>query len=234
MSERRYDEEEVAQIFELAAEKERTATRRVAPSEGMTLATLQEIGLEVGISPELVAQAARSLDRSGRASSRRFLGLPLGVGRTVELGRTFSDEEWERLVVDLRETFDARGSVRRDGSLRQWTNGNLQALVEPTSTGDRVRLRTLNGSARGFMTAGGSILGVAVVMLIGLGVGGRLGDPGSLADIAFMSTMGLAMFGVGALRLPRWARERRRQMEELAGRLTLSLATTELETESQD
>ncbi len=84
------------------------------------------------------------------------------------------------------------------------------------------------------MTAGGSILGVAVVMLIGLGVGGRLGDPGSLADIAFMSTMGLAMFGVGALRLPRWARERRRQMEELAGRLTLSLATTELETESQD
>jgi hypothetical protein len=32
--------------------------------------------------------------------------------------------------------------------------------------------------------------------------------------------MGITMFSVGALRLPGWARLRRRQMEEIAGRLT--------------
>ncbi len=91
----------------------------------------------------------KGLDRAGSPTGRRVLGLPLGVGRTVELGRKLTDEEWDHLVVDLRETFDARGQVRQDGSLRQWTNGNLQALLEPTPTGDRLRLRTMNGNARG-------------------------------------------------------------------------------------
>jgi DNA-3-methyladenine glycosylase II len=36
-----------------------------------------------------------------------------------------SDDQWDRLVVDLRETFNAAGIVGREGSLRQWRNGNL-------------------------------------------------------------------------------------------------------------
>jgi hypothetical protein len=69
----------------------------------------------------------------------RAAGLPIGVGRTVELDRPRSDSDWERLVADLRETFEARGMVRYDGPFRQWTNGNLQALIEPTPSGHRLR-----------------------------------------------------------------------------------------------
>ena len=58
MTEPRYNEEEVAAIFERAAEAQQTARRHLPPGEGMTLADLQEIGREVGIPPELVAQAA--------------------------------------------------------------------------------------------------------------------------------------------------------------------------------
>ena len=113
----------------------------------MTLAQLQEIGREVGIAPVMVAEAAKAIDLLGRPMSRYFLGLPIGVGRTVNLDRKLSDEEWERFVVDLRETFDARGRLKSEGSFRQWTNGNLQALLEPTPTGQQVRLRTLKGAA---------------------------------------------------------------------------------------
>ena len=42
--------------------------------------------------------------------------------------------------MDLRGTFDARGSVREDGFFRPWTNGNLQALLGSTESGHRVRL----------------------------------------------------------------------------------------------
>jgi hypothetical protein len=35
-----------------------------------------------------------------------------------------------------------------------------------------------------------------------------------------IGTMGLSMFGSSALRLPRWARTRQRQMDELAARLS--------------
>jgi hypothetical protein len=38
--------------------------------------------------------------------------------------------------------------------------------------------------------------------------------------LGFLGALGAMMFGVGALRLPGWARLRRRQMEEIAGRLT--------------
>jgi len=222
MSERRYSEDEVAAIFERAAEAQKTARRQLPPGEGMRLADLQEIGSEVGLPPELVAQAARSLDRGGHPSSRTFLGLPIGVGRTVELDRRLSDEEWEHLVVDLRETFDARGTVRYDGTFRQWTNGNLQVLLEPTATGHRLRLRTLKGNSRSMMTAGLASLAFAATILIARAVTGGLGDTGSLTGVGFLSAMALGMFGLGAISLPGWARTRRRQMEAVASRLALA------------
>jgi hypothetical protein len=221
MTERRYSEEEVAAIFERAADPQRTRLRELPQGEGMTLASLQGIGREVGISPELVAQAASSLDQAGRLTSRTFLGLPIGVGRVVELDYPHSDEGWESLVVDLRQTFDARGTVRLDGPFRQWTNGNLQALVEPTEAGHRVRLQTINGNSRGLMIGGLALLGIAAVTLVAATVAGGLGDTGSLRDVGFISAIGLGMFGYGALRLPSWARRRRIQMAAVAERLTL-------------
>jgi hypothetical protein len=223
MTDRRYSEEEVAAIFERAAEAQQTARRQLPPGEGMSLADLQAIGREVGIPPELVAQAARSIDRVEASASRRLLGLPIGVGRTVELDRHLSEEEWERLVVDLRQTFDARGRVSTEGRFRQWTNGNLQVLVEPTPTGDQIRMKTLNGSARMYMGTGAALLGFGAISALLSALGGL--DAGALQAVAFLSTMGIGMFSVGALRLPGWARLRRRQMEGIAARLALAEAS---------
>lgn len=220
MSERRYSEEEIAAIFERAAQAQQTARRQLASGEGMTLAELQEIGRDVGLPAELVVDAALSIDRSGRPTSRKFLSLPIGVGRTIELDRRLSEEEWQQLVADLRETFDARGSIRYDGPFRQWTNGNLQALLEPTPTGHRLRLQTVKGDARGLMTAGLGILGVgAATAIASLLTGGLAALP---TGLVFLSVIGLGMFGLGALRLPGWARQRRRQMEAVAERLALA------------
>jgi hypothetical protein len=95
MSERRYTDEEVAAIFERAAEADHTALPVPAEGKGMTLAALQEIGREVGISPESISHAARTLDMVGHPASRTFMGLPIGVGLTVELDRLLSDSDWE-------------------------------------------------------------------------------------------------------------------------------------------
>jgi hypothetical protein len=221
MTERRYSEAEVAGIFERAAEAQQTegSQHQLSSREGMTLAQLQEIGREVGIAPELVSEAAHAIDRGGQPTSRRFLGLPVGVGRTIDLGRKLSDEEWERFVVDLRETFDARGTLRGEGSLRQWTNGNLQVLLEPTATGHRIRLRTVKGDAVSFIIGGLGMVGVAAAALLAAALRGGVGDAGMMSSLGFLATMGIGMFGLGALRLPGWARLRRRQMEEIAGRI---------------
>jgi hypothetical protein len=222
MTERRYTDEEVASIFERATETQHAGRRQLHSGEGMTLAELQEIGREVGIPGELVAQAARAVDQPTANPKRGFLGLPIGVGKTVDLGRRITETEWEQLVVDLRETFDARGTVRSDGSFRQWTNGNLQALLEPTETGHRLRLRTVRGQARLLLGGGLAMLGMAAAMMVILAVTGRLGEAGALSGPALLSALGVGMFVTGAVRLPGWAKLRQQQMEAVAARLALA------------
>ena len=219
MSERHYTDDEVAVIFEQASKVEHTALQVPAEGKGLTLAALQDIGREVGISPESIAQAARLLDRAGRPVSRSFLGLPIGVGRTVELEGPLSDPDWELLVADLRETFEARGTVRYDGPFRQWTNGNLQALVEPTRSGHRIRLQTTKGDSRALMMGGLGMLGAAAASLMALAAAGGVGNPGSVTGIGFMAAIGAGLFGLGALRLPGWARRRKTQIDQVLARL---------------
>lgn len=208
----------MAAIFAEATKVEDVVRHPLARREGLTLEQLQAIGTEAGIPAVHIAEAARALDRGEHSFVRRMLGLPVGVGRTVELGRTLTDAEWDRLVVGLRETFDARGTVRVDGSLRQWTNGNLQILLEPSENGDRLRMRTMNANLRSAVITGLAVL-AAGGSLMALGLARSLLDPGAWAAIGFLTTVGAGFATWGALRLPGWARTRERQMAELAHRL---------------
>jgi hypothetical protein len=217
MTERRFTEDEVAAIFQRASEALHPPQRQLPPAEGLTLAELQDIGREVGIAPELVAHAAASLTVAGSPTSRKFLGLPIGVGRVVELDRRLSDDEWERLVVDLRETFDARGRVSQDGSFRQWTNGNLQVLVEPSANGQRIRMSTFKANSRAWMTGGFLTIGIGAVATAAALAAGRMHP----ATVVTFVALAAGQFALGAITLPAWARERRKQMEAVAGRLAL-------------
>src|SRR3954469_21839644 len=105
MTERQFTDEEVAAIFKQASEAESSAT--LSSGKGMTLSALQEIGREAGMSPEAIARAALALDTTTAAKPQTILGLPVAVGKTVEVQRKFTDADWQRLVADLRTTFNA-------------------------------------------------------------------------------------------------------------------------------
>jgi hypothetical protein len=218
MPERRYNDKEIAAIFRAATEAPAPQSQPDVPSdEGLTLTDLQAIGREVGIAPEAVAQAVRALDSRVGAAARTFLGLRIGVSRTVNLNRRLTDEEWERLVVQLREVFNARGRTRSDGSLRQWTNGNLQVLLEPTATGHRLRFGTTHGAARGAIGVGFAFLGVTATIAVATALSGTFVS--AVPGMAFLFFAGAGFIASGALRLPRWARLRERQMEVIAAQV---------------
>ncbi len=215
--ERRYDEQEIAAIFKQAATDQESAQRHLPHTEGLTLAELQQIGKEAGITPEFIARSAAAVDRTDHTQPpRRFLGLPISVARTVDLPGPLSDENWDRLVVELRETFQARGKRQRDGSLREWKNGNLHAVVEPTESGHRLRLRTVKGNAKRRLLGGLAVFAFGLVFLLK----SAFFDPLTVKMMVFtlISVMGLGSMGLTAFRLPRWARERARQMEAIAAR----------------
>ena len=221
MTERRYSDEEVAAIFGAAAEIPGTLPPHSSSEQGLTLTDLQAIGREVGIAPEAVARAAKALEVRRTAASRTLLGLPIGVERRVTLNRRLSDDEWEQLVGELRDVFQARGRTKSEGSLRQWTNGNLYVLLEPTPTGQRIRLGSLHGGAAASIRMGLLGLGAAAILAIATVFGAEFGN----AIPALLAGGGILVVN-GALRVPGWARLRARQMEDLAVRLSLPGGTT--------
>lgn len=213
--ERKYNEKEVTEIFSAAARENKIGERALVSADGLTLAELQTIGSEVGLAPARVAEEAAALDTDREASVRTTrLGIPIGVGRSVDLARAPSDREWETLVAEIREIFGAQGKIVSHGSLREWRNGNLHVSVEPTATGNRLRLGTLKSSSAAMM----GMVGIAMGLFF-LVVGFTTGDVTRI--LPFVGLFG----GVGAVAmtsavasLPRWAGKRDEQMAYIAAR----------------
>lgn len=217
MSERRYDDDEVRRIFEAAAEARGTAPQGEGSSEGgLTLPELQEIGREVGMSPERIAQAAHSLDvRAPTLPSRRLLGMPLSVGHVVELPRAPTDAEWAVLTGEMRQIFSARGRLGGAEGFREWSNGKLHVLVEPTADGARLRFGTLKSGAAGmaWVGIGFALFAVITFVLSMITPGGRVAPAVALYGIG-----GAVLAGSTLVRLPGWAREREEQFHYLGER----------------
>lgn len=136
---RHFDEEEVAEIL-----AEATSVPSGSPvalsSSGVTLGELREIGKEVGIDPERIESAARALMRrdASPVPAAMFLGAPRSLQRTLRVPRPPTDEEWRRVVTELRATFGARGTEDATGSLHSWRHGDFQLTIEPDSEGAEI------------------------------------------------------------------------------------------------
>ena len=215
MTERRFDEKEVREIFSLAATGGTGDQSLPSESGGLTLDELQRIGQEAGIEPAHVAQAVERLDARGRpAPVRRAFGLPVGVSRVVDLPRAPTDREWEQLISEFRTTFGTQGRTTTSGGLREWSQGNLNISVEPTAHGERLRLSTLNDLA---LALNGLALMLGTMAVLMSAVVAAAGKPTkALVVLGMLGVMALASFGANLIRLPRWARERERQMEAIA------------------
>jgi hypothetical protein len=216
MTSRRYGDDEVREIFSLATTGD---TRdRVLPAEtgGLTLDDLQRIGQEAGIEPARVAQAAQKLDARGTtpAPVRRFLGLPVGMTRVVDLPRAPTDREWEQLISQFRTTFESQGQATTSGGLREWSQGDVHISIEPGEHGELLRITAHNNIAivlngLGLMTGGMSLLMGAVVTAAGK-------PEKALAVLGFFGTIALVSLGTNLVRSPRWARLREQQVDAIA------------------
>jgi hypothetical protein len=216
MAQRTYDDEEIREIFAVAARRE-LAKPRPADAPGLTLVELQEVGRQAGLDAAEVARAAAALDaRAVQGPERTSLGMPIEVTRIVPLPRAPTAAEWEQLVGELRMTFRARGRVASQGGMKEWANGNLHACVEPNGSGYHLRLGTLNGQARSLNVVGGAGLFAGVAALASAIAGGAAQD---VIVPTMIAASGLAAFGSNFLRLPRWADTRRRQMDFIAARI---------------
>lgn len=228
--ERRYNEQEIAAIFERAAAEEAAAGE--TESGGLTRGELAHIAQEVGISPEALARALSAVEQpSGDLTSTQFVGVPVGIVRTLERTGTFTEEDWNALVLDLHRTFGQPGETRQIGrDRRAWQNDQLHVYAEPTPTGYRLQFRT----AETQVGLGKSLLGTNIVfifmglfftLLVALKDNVDLFSA-KMLFVSMLAVLGAAGYGLLALRLPRRNKALAAQIEHvLSGVIKREAAT---------
>ncbi|MDA1029297.1 MAG: hypothetical protein O3B41_09630 [Bacteroidetes bacterium] len=235
-SERRFSQKEIAAIFNRASRAQEKVSAEAAQEEGLTLADLHLIALETGISPDLITQAVLAVDEAPEEPKpETFLGLQLSISKTVNLDNPLTDADWDKLVVGFRNTFRAKGKVTREGSLREWSNGNLRIMAEPTAKGHRLHMQSLKGSTQGAIwTSLSFILAALFVFASSLFSGGLEGGIIVLSVVFAMA--GLLSGGFSTLQLSQWRFDRMEHFESIAAQaqqLTSNRTAAEKRSEKQ-
>lgn len=213
-SDRRFSEREIREVFERAAAQQQAAHQE---PDGLTLEEMQEVALSAGLDPQYVASAAQSVALGEPETGRTSFGpVPTGAYRTELLPGPPTDALWTSILADVRHTFAAEGKTPRDGSLREWRNGNLRVTLEPAGTGSRLSLRTRKDSA----ASGVVNMGVVAVMgliatLISLIAYGDMSAVLGWGGMFLGGAMGTGGMWAGQRS---WAATRETQMEEVAAR----------------
>jgi len=221
--ERRYGEEEVRAILDLAVTGDSLEGRSEEAGEhGFTLSEVQDIALEVGVAPQRVAEAARSIDfQSDVLSSRRSLGMPVELGRVLDVHREVTEDEWGHVVAELRNAIGERGQVMSRGGIREWAAGTFHAFLQPTETGHRILLRVHKEGARLQNALGAGILSLGLVLLAWI----VSGTSPPVVEVSMLLSMALGggLLVSGLLSLPRWTRLREGQLEHVVSRIAALL-----------
>ncbi len=229
--ERRYGDEEVQEIFDLAISEKAGERPLLSDERGLTLGELQDVALEVGVEPARIAAAVRAFDARREALPRRAsLGMPVSVGRVVKLPQSVVDP-WDSVVEELRDWCGARGQLASHGAIREWTDGNLRASLEPTGSGHQLRLTVRKGGAIALNRIGGATL-VAGMGLLTVIVTGGASPVGMELTMLSLLGIGTGALALNKLTLPRWARDREGQLEYLAGRVIEAVQHKSEESES--
>lgn len=135
MSERRYNENELAEILRAAAEAQSKAPGTSEESSGYSLAEIERLAAEVGIDPAHVGQAAQGLtQRPLKSKGMRLFGGPDRhvIERTIE--GTLDDIGWEDAVSELRSIFEGTGTTSEVGTGREWSGGTDFRAVHVSAT----------------------------------------------------------------------------------------------------
>lgn len=120
IDDRRFTDREVQEILKRAVEQS-PSSGAIARREGLSLAELKTIGLEVGIDPERLESAARAVVLDQGSRPNRFLGAAtvLNFERTVD--GTLSPDETSEVLSRIRRVMGRQGEAQEIGGALEWS-----------------------------------------------------------------------------------------------------------------
>lgn len=125
MEPKRFSQKEVRKILDRA-----NRIQVLGPSfnrDDLTLAEIEAIAAEAGISPDAVREAAQHNTRGADTSNTTLMSKWESPG-------VISDDEWEAVVDRLRQTFGTTDKPERQSAMREWYGGSDFTKVTATLT----------------------------------------------------------------------------------------------------
>lgn len=210
--ERRFDEDQVAEILRRAADLQYEAGS--VRERGTTLAELKRVGEEVGFDPVSIERAVEELERRATDLRVEITSTSTQFEQTAPV--ELDDEAWEDIVAELRRIGGRSGKTATRGLTREWIGGSDAASITVSARrrGDGTRLRLLLdlGSLRVFTGAIALPFGfLAAVMTAAL-----VSKAGFEPALALLAGLGVGSTILLSLRLAvaRWMRSTRRRVSE--------------------
>ena len=120
LDERRFSDREVREILEKAVKRTSSDSTSLTTGDGLSLTDLKAIGKEVGIAPERLEEAARSVSEVGANPPNRILGGPTVVHFDRKLTSEFDPEETPELLSLVRRSMGDKGEVDEIRNSVEW------------------------------------------------------------------------------------------------------------------
>ncbi|MEL7360478.1 MAG: hypothetical protein AAFN13_00250 [Bacteroidota bacterium] len=225
----RYSEAEVQAILKRAAERQHRADLSAeARASGLSKNELEHVAAAAGIDPEHVQAAALEVERgTAPTAAPTLLERAAGAPTRIHLERTtpghLDDALWQKLVVELRRTFDTPGIPDQLGAIREWrSNPNVQdqATFQAEEVDGVVHLtlrRSWVTKASGPAASAAFFTGFSLFLLL-IGV---LGDKADKTMPLVGALMAVSVLAAVATRVfyPRWTRTQTERFTGLMDRL---------------
>lgn len=201
MTERRYNEEQFAEILRRATEMQARLPARTGestagepkPATGMSLAEIRAIASEVGIDPELVSRAALQVTDQPRALSGTKDKWVLSHATGGEL----TEDDRSRVLRAIRDASGSHGRAEMVGQSLEWysdTSDAARVLVTLDPVDDRNELRvSVDASPVAVLS---HLFPTLVGGLAAVAIGANL-EPGILPGVGIVATLGGSGFAVG-------------------------------------
>ncbi|MCC7132050.1 MAG: hypothetical protein IT352_05365 [Gemmatimonadales bacterium] len=220
---RRFTDQEVAQVLQRATELEDRRPTELPTAPGLSLADLHEIGREVGLGPDAVDAAVRSVEANARPRVAAGLVAPLSAKLSWDVPGTLTRADLERLIRLVEERVDLTGTVSEALGTVRWTSvprgnkfeRNIQVSLTPGETDTRIEVvgrypAALRGLLQLLPAGWGAMIAGAVVASAATGL---------VASLAVMlGAMGVG-YGIGRTIWQFLAGRNRRQVHRIAADL---------------
>jgi hypothetical protein len=228
-AEKRFSDDEAREIIKRALHLQHRRADAETPRDGLSLSELESIGEDVGVSPELLRQAAGEVAAGESPTGRsRFLGAPTNPAETVAVKRPVSEDELNELLVTLPSMTgdDGSGNAHRrslnwstDSVTAMRTGRTLRVTVHGSDSTAVVRVREQLGQVAAGLF-GGLMGGVGLGAGFGVGFGVGLGALGSPLFAAVFPIVAVAgSYGLARLIFRAVSRARRREIRRIATRI---------------